>query len=102
MEIDSQDVIRLIQQFLKENNLLVSLQALQKETGIALNTVDNVDKFALDIRQGRWDVIIPQLATLKLPQDKLVIRSFLDNIYDQSTGDLMRNKSNVWFIERPI
>ncbi len=72
MEIDSKDVIRLIQQFLRENNLTQSLQVLQTETGISMNTVDNVDKFTQDIKNGRWDIVVSQLANLSLPQDKLV------------------------------
>lgn len=72
-------VIRLISQFLKENNLSNTLRALQvrepaeccmrcvvqfafveqEESQITMNTVDNVDKFVLDIQQGRTSIMRP-------------------------------------------
>lgn len=77
VEIESQDVIRLILQFLKENKLFDSLHLLQEEAGIVLNTVDNVTTFTNDIKNGRWDLVLPQIATLKLPADKLVRSSLV-------------------------
>lgn len=72
VEIDASDVTRLILQFLKENQLVDTLQQLQKESGLVLNTVDNVTTFGNDIKNGRWDLVLTQVATLKLPADKLV------------------------------
>lgn len=40
LEIESSDVVRIVLQFLKENNLTESMQVLQKESGVTLNTVD--------------------------------------------------------------
>lgn len=65
-------MIRIILQYLKESNLTEAMQALQRESGVALNTVDNVDSFGTDIRRGRWDAVLSQISTLKLPADKLV------------------------------
>lgn len=72
LEIESQDVLRVVLQFLKENNLHDSMKTLQRETGITLNSVDNIDQFGSDIRNGKWDSVLAQTSALKLPGDKLV------------------------------
>ena len=71
-EINSQDVVRLMLQYMKENNLTTSLRALQTETGVCMNTVDNMDNFVHDIQNGRWDSVLSQVSTIQLPQDKLL------------------------------
>lgn len=70
VEVDSQDVVRLMMQFMKENNLVASMKALHSETGVSLNTVDSVEGFVLDIQNGKWDMVLAQVANLQLPQDK--------------------------------
>ena len=67
-ECDSADVVRLIQQFLRENNLTDSLRTLQEESGISLNTVDSIDGFVADINMGRWDAVLRQVSNLRLPE----------------------------------
>jgi WD40 repeat-containing protein SMU1 len=82
LEIESQDVIRLVLQFLNETNLIDSMKTLQKESGITLNTVDNIENFVGDIRNGRWDSVLSQVSHLQLPSDKLVSKFFIfENIY---------------------
>ncbi|EER13724.1 wd-repeat protein, putative [Perkinsus marinus ATCC 50983] len=76
--VDSGDVVRLIIQFLKENNLNRSMQTLQEESQIYLNAVESVDGFCDDIDHGRWDKVIQTLATVQLPKD------LLQDIYEQA------------------
>ena len=72
MEIESKDVIRLMLQFMKENNLSESMKALQYETGVSLNTVDSIENLMSDVNHGRWDNVLSQISQISLPKDKIV------------------------------
>lgn len=83
LEIEATDVIKVILQFCKENGLTESFNALQNECHVSLNTVDSIETFVADINAGRWDVLLPQVAQLKLPRAKL------ENLYEQVVLELV-------------
>ena len=38
---------------------------------MSLNTVESVEGFVADINHGRWDQVLPVVAQLRLPRQKL-------------------------------
>ncbi|KNE56035.1 hypothetical protein AMAG_01879 [Allomyces macrogynus ATCC 38327] len=85
LEIKSEDVIRLIQQFLKENNLQRTLQSLQDETSITLNAAESTETLRQDILAGRWDAVLHTTRGLTLSNRAQML------LYDQIVGELIEN-----------
>jgi WD40 repeat-containing protein SMU1 len=59
-------VIRVVLQFLKENSLVNTFNALVQETNVHLNTVENPAALASAIKAGEWDVVMREVATVEL------------------------------------
>jgi WD40 repeat-containing protein SMU1 len=75
VEVDSQDVIRLVLQFLQESNLTRSMHTLQHETGVSLNSVESVDGFKADVVGGRWDRVLSQVRKMLGENENLQLPS---------------------------
>ncbi|KAF0687644.1 Aste57867_20628 [Aphanomyces stellatus] len=82
MEIASEDVIRLIQQFLREHKLFDTLHTLQEESQVTMQAVDSVDALANDIMNGKWDQVLTQTQHLHLST------SFMIDLYEQIVLEL--------------
>ena len=50
---------------------------------MALNTVESKDGFAADIRHGRWESVLPQVARMKLPATTMLA------LYEQVVVELL-------------
>ncbi|KAI9314738.1 WD40-repeat-containing domain protein [Dichotomocladium elegans] len=82
VEIEAEDVIRLILQFFKEKNLQHSFSTLSEETLVNLNTIENRDAFIQDITQGNWDTVLKDIVHLNVPPRKLI------DLYEQVVLEL--------------
>ncbi|CRG97501.1 conserved Plasmodium protein, unknown function [Plasmodium gallinaceum] len=86
LEVSATDVIRLILQYLKENNLLRTFYVLQEESNIKLNAISNVDVLISDINKGDWKNVLFNITTIDLSDDTLM------NLYEQLICELIEYK----------
>ena len=77
LQIEARDVIKVILQFCKENNLNRTFETMQDECQTSMNTVDSIDAFVSNINNGRWDAVLSQVGDLQIPQRKL------EDLYEQ-------------------
>ena len=83
VEVEATDVVRLVLQFLEENKLTKSLEMLQAESQVALNTVENLDALVNDVMHGHWDLVLSAVSMLQLPQ------RLLADLYEQIVIELI-------------
>lgn len=83
LEIECSDVVRLMMQFMREQGLSRSLAALQEESGVSLNLVDDGDALQADVLAGRWDSVLSQIAGFSLPA------ALQARIYEQVVRELV-------------
>ncbi len=83
MDINGKDVVRLVLQYLKESGLPRSARILQEEAGVKLNSIDDPDALAADIRAGRWDAVLEQVTALEIPP------ALLGDLYEQIVVELL-------------
>ena len=81
--VESLDIIRLVLQFLKENGLTRSLQTLQTESNVSLNSVENFVSFMADVHTGKWERVLSQTSLMQLPSEKMT------SIYEQVVFELL-------------
>lgn len=83
MDINGKDVVRLVLQYLNESGLSRSARMLQEESGVKLNSIDNPEALAADIRNGRWDAVLEQVSGLEIPP------AHLGDLYEQIVVELL-------------
>ena len=50
--------------------MLKAMREVELEADVTLNTVDSIESFQGDILAGRWDSVLQQVASIRLPKDK--------------------------------
>lgn len=71
--ISTNEIIQIILQYLKENNLNTSYQTLQNETGIKDNSLlfSSLNELKQNITQGNWDLVLKEINHMAIPFELL-------------------------------
>ncbi|GIX66116.1 WD-40 repeat protein [Babesia caballi] len=88
VKVASDDIVRLILQYFKENKLTKSLMMLQEEAGVSLNSVPSVDSLVADAQMGRWNQVLDAVDTMALSQETLF------KLYEQVVRELVDLKES--------
>ncbi|KAJ6243197.1 wd40 repeat-containing protein smu1 [Anaeramoeba flamelloides] len=67
MNVEKNDLIQIVLQFLQENELYETKQILQKECKISLNIVPSQETLLLGIEEGKWGEVLTLLEGVTLP-----------------------------------
>ncbi|RCI04188.1 hypothetical protein CU098_011295 [Rhizopus stolonifer] len=78
-------VVKLIIQFLRENNLNQTRSALEKESHVTLCAVEDKARFVQEIKDGRWDSILKQVNQLGIAPHQLL------DLYEQVVFELIES-----------
>ncbi|KAK1934874.1 WD domain, G-beta repeat containing protein [Babesia divergens] len=106
VSVASDDIIRLILQFLKENKLMKSLLMLQEESGVSLTSVPSVDSLVADAQMGRWNQVLDAVDTMKLSSETMfklfdqVVRELVDLKESKLATSMLENATPLREMER--
>jgi hypothetical protein len=89
-------VIRVIGQFLKENNLHGTLQALQDETQVGVNLTGNIDQFKDNVLKGNWDAVLTEIKKERLCFPKYKLQALYELVKNEKFCCLFLNPSFEW------
>lgn len=76
--IKGDDVIHLILQFLKENNLPNAYSILRNESQLQPNFLKDADKFTECLVAGKWDYVLNEIDGMNL--ERGIVMNFYENI----------------------
>ena len=66
INISSESLIRLIEQFFSENNLLRSLRKLEEESGIEYKGIPSLKTLLSQIEEGKWHLLLSRIDHISL------------------------------------
>jgi WD40 repeat-containing protein SMU1 len=78
-------IIRLIEQYLIENNLSNTLQVLQQESRVKCNILPSIQEFKNEIKNRRWDNVLNTIDNLEINSEILL------DLYELIIYDLIEN-----------
>ncbi|KAJ3448719.1 wd40 repeat-containing protein smu1 [Anaeramoeba flamelloides] len=88
MQVSKGEVVKIVLQFLEENNLKKAKETLEKETGVCLNTVNSKEDLIHAIEDGYWSKVLSELSGVSLPS-KIII-----DLYEEIIIELLLLEEN--------